>query len=91
VKYEDPFGGKGSVYPFFSGNDDPYEASKDELLRAKWLKDNKILSGDFKPAFADKCIERVNRSQLPDIVNYLKKIIMIDWAEVNFIIGSKRT
>ena len=26
--------------------------------------------------------------QLPDIVNYVKKVIMIDWAEVNFIIGT---
>ena len=28
------------------------------------------------------------QQQLPDIVNYVKKVIMIDWAEVNFIIGT---
>jgi hypothetical protein len=33
-------------------------------------------------------MEKLNRSQLPDIVNYIKKVIMIDWAEVNFIIGT---
>ena len=33
-------------------------------------------------------MERVTKKQLPDIVNYLKKVIMIDWAEVNFIIGT---
>ena len=30
----------------------------------------------------------MTKQQLPDVVNYLKKIIMIDWAEVNFIIGT---
>ena len=33
-------------------------------------------------------MERVTKQQLPDIVNYIKKVIMIDWAEVNFIIGT---
>jgi len=33
-------------------------------------------------------MERVTKTQLPDIVNYIKKVIMIDWAEVNFIIGT---
>jgi len=33
-------------------------------------------------------LEKINRNQLPDIVNYIKKVIMIDWAEVNFIIGT---
>jgi hypothetical protein len=25
---------------------------------------------------------------LPDVVNFIKKVIMVDWAEVNFIIGT---
>jgi hypothetical protein len=33
-------------------------------------------------------MERVTKQQLPDIVNYIKKVIMVDWAEVNFIIGT---
>ena len=36
----------------------------------------------------DRSMERVTKQQLPDIVNYIKKVIMIDWAEVNFIIGT---
>ena len=36
----------------------------------------------------DRGMERVTKEQLPDIVNYIKKVIMIDWAEVNFIIGT---
>ena len=78
---------KDYVQPFFN-TDDPYEASEEELLRAKWLHENKILSGDFRPAQAEKSLERLTPGQLPDIVNYVKKIIMIDWAEVNFIIGT---
>lgn len=33
-------------------------------------------------------MSKINKTQLPDIVNYIKKVIMIDWAEVNFIIGT---
>ena len=46
------------------------------------------MSGDFRPAQAEKSLERLTPGQLPDIVNYVKKVIMIDWAEVNFIIGT---
>jgi hypothetical protein len=31
-------------------NDDPYEVTHDEVLKAKWLHENKILHGDFKPS-----------------------------------------
>lgn len=75
------------MFPFLN-IDDPYEATKEEILRAKWMEENKILHGDFKPAQQDKGMERVTKQQLPDIVNYIKKVIMIDWAEVNFIIGT---
>ena len=90
-KYQDCFLSeeqkKNYVLPYFV-SDDPYEATEEELLRAKWLHENKILHGDFKPAQLDKSLEKINRQQLPDIVNYIKKVIMIDWAEVNFIIGT---
>ena len=33
-------------------------------------------------------MDKINKTQLPDVVNYIKKVIMIDWAEVNFIIGT---
>ena len=90
-KYEDcfqhPDAKKDYVLPYLS-NDDPYEVTHDEVLKAKWLHENKILYGDFKPCNYDKSLEKVNKTQLPDIVNYIKKVIMIDWAEVNFIIGT---
>lgn len=90
TKYENPFqiDRKETVYPMFKEVDDPYEASQDELLRAKWVKDNRILHGDFKPSTCDKGLTQVNRSQLPDIVIFLKEVIRIDWAEINFIIGT---
>lgn len=75
------------MFPFLS-LDDPYEATKEEILRAKWIDENRILHGDFKPATHDKSLERTTKQQLPDIVNYIKKVIMVDWAEVNFIIGT---
>ena len=43
------------VLPFLS-NDDPYEVTHDEVLKAKWLHENKILHGDFKPAQFDKAM-----------------------------------
>ncbi len=40
---------KDYVFPFISIND-PYEATKEEILKAKWLEENKVLHGNFKPA-----------------------------------------
>eukprot|EP00344_Euplotes_crassus_P006416 CAMPEP_0196995218 /NCGR_PEP_ID=MMETSP1380-20130617/1383_1 /TAXON_ID=5936 /ORGANISM="Euplotes crassus, Strain CT5" /LENGTH=304 /DNA_ID=CAMNT_0042410833 /DNA_START=168 /DNA_END=1080 /DNA_ORIENTATION=+ len=90
TKYENPFnsGKKETVYPVFKEADDPYEASQDEFYKAKWIKENKILHGEFKPSSQDKSLTQINRSQLPDIVIFLKEIIRIDWAEINFIIGT---
>jgi len=53
--------GSEAVHPYLSNVDDPYIASQDDLLQAKWTKDNKILAGDFKPSMANKCLEKVNR------------------------------
>ena len=47
-----------------------------------------MLHGDFKPATGNKALSKVNKSMLPDIVIYLKEVIRVDWAEINFIIGS---
>ena len=52
-KYEDcfshPDSKKDYVLPYLM-NDDPYEVTHDEVLKAKWLHENKILHGDFKPS-----------------------------------------
>ena len=49
---------KTYVLPYFV-SDDPYEATEEELLRAKWLHENKIFNGEFRPALADKSLERL--------------------------------
>jgi hypothetical protein len=51
---------KDYVFPFLNA-DDPYEAAKEDVLRAKWLADNKVLHGDFKPSLQDKSLERVTK------------------------------
>ena len=51
---------KNYVFPFLNV-DDPYEATKEEILRGKWIEENKILHGDFKPAKQDKTLERVTK------------------------------
>jgi hypothetical protein len=78
---------KDYVMPYFTEND-PYESAEEDMQRAKWLAENKFLAGDFRPAQYDKSMERLTPGQLADMVNYIKKVIMIDWAEVNFIIGT---
>jgi hypothetical protein len=63
-KYEDCFAPPEAkidyVLPYLS-NDDPYEVTHDEVLKAKWLHENKILHGDFKPSQNDRCINKINR------------------------------
>jgi hypothetical protein len=51
---------KDYVIPFIN-IDDPYEATKEDILRAKWLQENQILHGEFKPATSDKSLERVTK------------------------------
>ena len=48
------------VLPYLS-NDDPYEVTHDEVLKAKWLHENKILHGDFKPSQNDRTMNKINR------------------------------
>ena len=49
---------KDYVIPYFV-HDDPYEASEEDLMRAKWLHEQKILNGDFRPAQQDRSLERL--------------------------------
>jgi hypothetical protein len=30
--------------------EDPYDATKDDILRAKWIEEAKMLYGEFKPS-----------------------------------------
>ena len=68
---------------------DPYEVVKEEKMRARWIEEAKLLYGDFVPAGATKPIQTVTRAVLPDIVDIIKKLLLSDWNDVNFVIGSK--
>jgi len=75
------------VYGFLT-IDDPYEATKDERLRAKWIEEAKLLYGEFKPSGLQKPLETVTKSRLEDIVESLKLLLLSDWNDVNFVIGT---
>ena len=90
LRYEYPFLGPNekSVYSFLSAQD-PYGAPIAERLRNQWVEESKILYGEFKHAGPQHPICQVGRSKLKDIVEALKKILLSDWNDVNFVIGSK--
>jgi hypothetical protein len=90
LKYEYPFLGANevSVYSFLAQGD-PYESTRDEKLRNLWIEECKKLFGPFKTSGAIKPLSSVTKSQLRDIVDVLKKLLLSDWNDVNFVIGSK--
>lgn len=77
-----------SVAIGFLSEDDPYEANNFEVLRAKWLNDSKMLYGDFKTAQNDQSLKKANKMDLPDMVGFIKRNLLTDWSDINFIIGS---
>jgi hypothetical protein len=45
----------------FLFNDDPYESTKLEVMKYRWLEDSKILYGDFRPAHHDQALKQINK------------------------------
>ena len=89
-KYEYPFLGKDEQYTYaFLSQEDPYDSTKDERLRAKWIEEAKQLFEEFRPQGLTKPIVTISKSKLQDIVETLKKLLLSDWNDVNFVIGSK--
>ena len=58
------------------------------MLRARWINDSKKLYGDFVTSQGDQALKNVNRKTLPDIVAYIKRRLLADWSDINFIIGT---
>lgn len=57
-RYQYPFLGKDEQYTYsFLLQQDPYDATKDEILRSKWMEEARMLYGDFKPPGAQRPIE----------------------------------
>lgn len=75
------------MYPFFI-EQDPYEATIEEVLKHKWMEEAKKLHGEFVTLSKQPLISRVNRNALGDMVAYIKKTILADWQDINFVIGT---
>jgi len=68
--------------------EDPYEAAKDEVLRYKWIEESQRVHGDFKPAYNLKSIMNPGRTLLVEILEEVKKVLLTDWNDINFVIGT---
>lgn len=79
-KYEDSFGDKEFRYPYLA---DPYAAAQDQLLRAKWIEDSKILHGPFLPSGKDPS-GSITRALLPAVLKELHKVVDEDWGDYVF-------
>ena len=63
-KYEDCIGpnDEKEICTFaFQTNEDPYESIYEEVLKAKWLHENKILQTDFTPSQNDRIMDKINK------------------------------
>ena len=88
-KYEYPFLEKDEQYTYsFLLQEDPYDSTKDEKLRAKWIEEAKLLYGEFKPSGPQKPLSTISKSRLEEIVECLKRLLLSDWNDVNFVIGT---
>jgi len=90
LKYEYPFLSKDEPNTYsFLASEDPYDITTDERLRHRWVEEAKILYGDFRPSGPQKPIQNIGKSRLGEIVDIIKKLLLSDWNDVNFVIGSK--
>lgn len=60
----------------------------DERLRTRWIEESKILFGSFTPAGPQRPIAEISKSKMKDIVDHLKRLLLSDWNDVNFVIGT---
>mmetsp|Transcript_17431 Transcript_17431/g.17169 ORF Transcript_17431/g.17169 Transcript_17431/m.17169 type:complete len:288 (-) Transcript_17431:32-895(-) len=96
LKYEDQFQisdkkvSKSEIVPkdpFFSDND-PYEATIEEVLKNKWMEEAKRLHGEFHAGSKESINKKAKRNLLGNMVAKIKKTILEDWQEINFVIGT---
>jgi len=57
-------------------------------LRTKWLEESKIVNGEFKPAFKDWSLLVAGWTLLIEILEEVKKVLLADWNDINFVIGT---
>jgi hypothetical protein len=68
---------------------DPYDIRTDEKLRYKWIDEVKQAYGEFLPSGPAKPIHTVSKSLMKEIVDCVKKLLLSDWNDLNFFLGSK--
>lgn len=87
--YEYPFLAKGEEHTYsFLSSEDPYQISTDDRLRAKWIEEARQLYGSFCPAGVHRPIEKVSKSLMKEIVDCVKRLLLSDWNDVNFVLGT---
>lgn len=90
MKYEYPFLGKGETSTRnFLLAEDPYSVGKTDALRAHWIEEVKQLYGAFRPSGPAHPIHTVSKSLMREIVDVVKRLLLSDWNDVNFVLGSK--
>lgn len=90
MKYEYPFLGRGESHTReFLMAEDPYSVGKNDAQRARWIEEVKLLHGAFKPSGPAHPIAQVSKSLMREIVDVIKKLLLSDWNDVNFVLGSK--
>jgi hypothetical protein len=90
MKYQYPFIADGEPYTHsFLGMEDPYDVKTDDKLRYKWAEEVKQMYGEFLPSGPSKPIHVVSKSLMKDIVDCIKRLLLSDWNDVNFVLGSK--
>lgn len=52
------------------------------------MNDSKMLYGDFKASLGDQALKSVNKLDLSDMVGFIKRNLLTDWSDINFVIGS---
>ncbi len=72
----------------FLFSDDPYDSTKLEVMKHRWVQDSKILYGNFKRAHCDNSLRVVNKQHLPEVVGYIKRNLLADWSDISFVIGT---
>ena len=89
MRYEYSFLGKNEVVTRdFLMAEDPYDLSSDEKMRARWLEESKHLFGNFVHTGPQRPIAVISKSKMKEIVDNLKKLLLSDWNDVNFVIGT---
>jgi len=89
MRYEYPFLGRGetTVRQFLMA-EDPYSVGKSDALRACWIEEAKLLYGHFRPSGPSHPIHVVSKSLMKEIVDCIKKLLLSDWNDVNFVLGT---